>query len=141
MKFKNQSNLSLTTKILLIEDNKDQIFLIKKLSNDFNLDLDVGNNKTDFLNLINKKTYDIIICDIDLDYKFEGLDILEIFKKSNLKGKIYAFTSSAHNSEFFLEKGFHGFIEKSLKTTMSFFRQLSENYSFSKFENPELISL
>ena len=112
-------------RILVIEDNKDHINLINQLNNKYKFTIDIGHNLHDFIELTSNGTYfDLILCDIDLDYQLEGLDILDYYKKQELKGDIYAYTLSSENEVLFLEKGFKKVIKKDLNNLNGIFLEL-----------------
>lgn len=108
----------------MIEDNQEHIDLINILNRDFNYLIDVGRSISDFKNLITSKDYQLILCDLNLQYQLEGLDILKSFKQYKLTSKIYAYTSNTAEDDYFLEKGFHGVIKKNLNELEKLFVHL-----------------
>ena len=115
-------------RILVLEDNQDHIALINILNKDFNFDIDVGHNMFDFLQFIKDSKYDLLLCDLNLQYQLEGLDILKFFLSHKLVTKIFAYTSNLTDDNFFLEKGFNGVIRKNLGE----FKQLFNNLLIDK---------
>lgn len=111
-------------KILLIEDSSEHIDLITILSSRYGYQIKIGKNLADFKRLLNNCEYDLILCDLDLQYHLEGLDILKFFKKSKLTTQIYAYTSHSAEDTFFSEQGFHGVIKKNFNELKELFDQL-----------------
>ena len=101
--------------------------MINILNNEFNFEIDVGHSIFDFLQFIKDSQYDIILCDLNLEYKMEGLDILKSFKNFHtrrLDSKIYAYTNNTNEEKFFLDKGFNGVIRKNLNELKQLFTNL-----------------
>ena len=118
-------------KLLLIEDNLEIIFLAKDLAKRFNISLTLGRNTSDYLLLTKNRKYDFILCDLNLDYDFEGFDIIKFHKKSKNKSKIIAFSSENISPEIFLSNGFDDVLQKQFNHIYSF---------FEKFSNKSIIS-
>ena len=110
--------------ILLIEDNEDQINLVNLLNKEFNFKIDIVHNLREFNQIIGLSSYDIILCDIDLSYASEGLDILEVYKLSQMHGKIFAYTLSSNEEDFFIQKGFERVIKKNMDQLKLLFKDL-----------------
>ena len=115
-----------TTNILVIEDNPDHVALMNILNREFNFCIDIGSSLIDFQNMIREKNYDLIICDINMRYETEGLDILKLYKNYNLKSKIVAYTASAKDSDFFINLGFDSLIRKNLLEIRLLFKSMSQ---------------
>lgn len=115
------------SKILLIEDDSEQIDLITLLSSHYDCQIKVGKSIDDFQSLIEKNDFELIICDLNLQYQLEGLDILKSYKQNKLTAKIYAYTSYSAEDTFFLEQGFHGVIKKNFTELRELFNQLLVN--------------
>lgn len=116
-------------RILVLEDDQDHIALINILNNEFKFDIDVGNSIFDFLRFIKDSKYDLILCDLNLHYQSEGLDILKSFHSHKLDSKIFAYTSNSNEENFFIEKGFNGVIRKNLGELKQLFNNLILNKS------------
>ena len=93
--------MSNNPKFLAIDDNEDHIELIRLLNKSFNFQIDFGINIFDFLSHVNKFNYDVILCDLNLHYQKEGLDILKSYQQYGLKSKISAYTSNSADESFF----------------------------------------
>ena len=104
-------------KILLIEDNLDIIEIVKAKARKIpDIELVVGSNTLDFLDNVNRKNFDIILCDINLDFEGEGLVIVELFQRMDINAEIIAFTGSMHlTKEYLLNAGFSDVYYKNFK--------------------------
>lgn len=112
-------------KLLLIEDNNDVINLVTEVAKKFNLKLEVGSNTSDYLDLTKRFRFKFIFCDINLDYKKEGFDILKIHRKRKLKSKIIAFSSSYTPKELKSNSSFDFILEKKAEKLIDFVKSLS----------------
>ena len=126
--------------ILLIEDNEDQINLVSLLNREFNFKIDVVHNLKEFDQIIVQSSYDIILCDIDLSYASEGLDILEVYKLSQMHGKIFAYTLSSNDEDFFIQKGFERVIKKNMEELKQLFKDLERKSKKINFFLPNQIN-
>lgn len=84
------------TKLLVIDDNKDLVSMIKeyfKNHNDIMVSLD-ANDGVEGLKLIEKRQddYDVIILDLIMPNK-DGISVLETMKKKNISKKVVVLTS------------------------------------------------
>lgn len=107
---------------MLIEDNDDIINWIRAIVSRYNnITLEIGHNTADYLELIKKHQFKIVLCDISLDYKDEGFNIVKLHKKMHLKSKIVAFTSGKYQSDLIDKLGFDCYLDKSSANIIDFF--------------------
>jgi DNA-binding response OmpR family regulator len=88
-----------------------------------NIKIIIGHNTSDYLLLTKKYRFDYIFCDINLDYEFEGVDIVKMHKKRNLKRKIVAFTSGNFTDEMIFKLGFDFYLNKNIESVELFIRK------------------
>lgn len=87
----------ITMKILLIEDNKHDVFLFKN-ELDINFishELKVAANRDEFISLLDKENYDIIISDFSLP-DINGLEVLQIVKSKHPSTPFIILTGSVN---------------------------------------------
>ena len=114
-----------TVNILVIENNDDHIAIIKILNKEFNFNIDVAHNHFEFLNLVTSHfNYSLVLVDLSLDYRFEGLDIMKSYKKLGLNSKIYAYTSEKIDEQEYIQFGFDGVIRKKFLELKNLFQSL-----------------
>lgn len=111
----NHSKEEVTKKVLLVDDNKINIDIAKKLLKGYNFTIDGCLSGKECLDLIkNGKQYDLIFVDIMMP----GMDGIELFKllkqEANFNGKIIALTADALEGakEKYIGIGFDGYIPK-----------------------------
>lgn len=108
---------------MLIEDNDEVINLVTDIVERFNIKLVVGHNTSDYVDLTKRFRFQCILCDINLDYKREGFDIVKIHKKRRLKSKIVAFTSSDVSPDLTKTLGFDFFLDKKPENFVNFLKK------------------
>ena len=105
-------------KILIVEDERINrellnIFLQKKYALTFSDHLELA---TQF---IDEETFDLIITDIRLANRLDGISVLKHARKSpnNAVTPVVAYTAShtSHNQKSFVEEGFNDFITKPIR--------------------------
>ncbi len=94
--------------------------MVSEIVKKFNIKLVVGKNTSDYVDLTKRFRFPFIFCDINLDYRREGFDILKIHKKRRLKSKIIAFTSSNISPELTKDLGFDFFLDKKPENLINF---------------------
>jgi two-component system, sensor histidine kinase len=72
-------------KILLTEDNNINTFLVKKMVQKWNVDLDIAENGAEALKLVESKSFDIILMDIHLP-DIQGYEVIKMIR--NMTDKI-----------------------------------------------------
>jgi len=96
--------------ILLVEDDMIHTFIAETcLKNHFNVDS--VTNGHDALKAIEKKQYDVILMDINLnDHTLDGIQTMHRikFKRQHRRVKIIAVTASSDAREWFVKQGFDG---------------------------------
>jgi two-component system, sensor histidine kinase len=102
-------------KILLVEDNEINAFVLSKFLKDFTL-LHATNGK-EVLNLLENHKVTLVLMDINLgDPEMDGIQVLKEIRKNPEYGhtKVYAVTSYAlkGDRERFLEDGFDDYMSK-----------------------------
>ena len=108
---------------MLIEDNNEVISLVTDIVAKYNIQLIVGHNTTEYINLTKRFRFKYVLCDINLDYKREGFDIVKIHKKRRLKSKIVAFTSSDVSPDVTMTLGFDFYLEKKPENFINFLKK------------------
>ena len=68
-----------------------------------------------------------ILCDINLDYEKEGMDIIRIHGKMNRKGRIIAFSSEIYSIEELESIGFDCFLTKNADSLEMFLEKISKS--------------
>ena len=130
--------------LLVIEDDKDIINLVKAMCLKQSLQVLFASDTTEFIALIKKYEFKNVLCDIHLSYRYEGLLIARMYasiKKINIgNGKIYKFSSEPMSKKELLKNGFDDSIGKNHTEIQTF---LYNCYGFNnKFniniENVEL---
>jgi CheY-like chemotaxis protein len=83
-------------KILVVDDNDDITGLLNDLLESGGYDVTSVNNGKDALNLILKKTFDVVLLDVTMP-EFSGLDVIQSLKDSGdlEKNKIILFTAAS----------------------------------------------
>ncbi|KAA0259578.1 response regulator [Deferribacter autotrophicus] len=102
-------------KILYIEDNKNNLLLIKKILKEIFPDFVTAKSGKEGLKLLLTESPDIALIDLNLP-DINGFDIIENLKKENILDKITVIAISGytdkHTIKSVYEAGFDGFIEK-----------------------------
>ena len=111
-------------KILILEDNEDIINWVTKIAEKYKIKVEIGHNTEDYLNLTKRFRFSCVLCDLALDYKDEGLDIVKLHKKRKLKSKIVAFTSRKIEPDIIKSLGFDSYIDKNSNTLNDFIKNL-----------------
>ncbi len=104
----------LRKKILIIEDNLETQLIFKVYLRDY-YDVDLTEEADSGLELINKNNYDLILLDIHLPGKFDGVHVLkEVRNQLKLKIPIIVVTAYAMKGdrEKFIEMGANEYIAK-----------------------------
>lgn len=118
--------------LLIIEDNKEIKDLMKILANKYGISVAFAANTQEFVTQINLYKFNFILCDLNLDYDYEGYVILKIFsklrRKKGLATVIYSFTAENIPSSELLLRGFDGILKKDINHIKAF---LDKNFHFN----------
>ena len=92
----------------------------------------VAKNTAEFMSSIKMNSYNVLLCDLNLDYEHEGLTILQIYKLmlkngSIPSGKIFSFTFDSIEKKTLTEKGFDGIIDKDFDSIDRFLKEYKVN--------------
>lgn len=109
--------LTSTANILLVEDMEENRVLVQHYLKSLKCKLDVAQDGVEALERVSKKSYDLILMDLQMP-KLDGYCATSILRKKGLKTPIVALT--AHNLKEDVEKcmsiGFNGHISKPFKS-------------------------
>ncbi|MDQ7033139.1 MAG: response regulator [Desulfonauticus sp.] len=107
-------------KMLLVEDNPANRFLVKEVLSDFNVELDVASNGEEGLELLEKKRYDVVLLDLQMPI-MDGYETIRHIKsrKEFRDIPVLAFTAKAFKKEVqeLKDLGFWGVILKPINVT------------------------
>jgi response regulator RpfG family c-di-GMP phosphodiesterase len=110
-------------KFVIIDDDDISIFIIKKLIQQFNKNIEVAGFKDARLAIKHYKDFgtapnEIILLDLNMPI-FSGWDFLEEFKKSNLVGNLFILSSTINMEDEEKSRSYNtviGYISKPLNT-------------------------
>ena len=114
---KNISNLDLDKiKILVVEDNKINQMITKKILNKMQLYCDVVDNGEDAVDMVKAETYDVVLMDIHMP-GISGLEATKIIRTFDKDLTIFALTAVTLDDKMheFDEAGFNDIISKPFK--------------------------
>ena len=102
-------------RVLLVENDEVSIFVMEKiLQKRFNVT--VARNGVEAIHFTHKKTYDVILLDIDLGHSMDGTEVMDEIRKDPLNDntKIYAVTGIGlpDDGDYYEGLGFDGFFLK-----------------------------
>ena len=115
--FKDISEIELSTiKILVVEDNKINQMITKKILNKMNLNCDVVENGEDAVEQVKVVNYDVVLMDIHMP-GISGLEATKIIRTFNKELTIFALTAVTLEDKMheFDEAGFDDIISKPFK--------------------------
>ena len=115
--FKNVSEIELSTiRILVVEDNKINQMITKKILNKMNLNCDVVENGEDAVEQVKNVNYDVVLMDIHMP-GISGLEATKIIRTFNKELTIFALTAVTLEDKMheFDEAGFDDIISKPFK--------------------------
>ena len=115
--FKDIKDIDLTkVKILVVEDNKINQMITKKILNKMNLNCDVVDNGEEAVELVKENTYDVVLMDIHMP-GISGLEATKRIRSFNKELIIYALTAVTLEDKMpeFDEAGFNDIISKPFK--------------------------
>ncbi len=100
-------------KVLIIDDNEVNLYLMKEMLNLKNYHVDCATNGYEGINLFKKKDFDSVLVDITMPV-MNGLEVLKELKKYNKPTKFIAVTANAFNEQIkkYLDAGFDNVIVK-----------------------------
>ena len=108
------STLDKINKILVLDDVKENRFLLKYYLRDFPIKIDEASNANDFFEKYND-TYDIVLMDMNLP-DMHGIDIFKKLKSnsniSKQKFVVFSASSSSDERQEYLREGFSNFVSK-----------------------------
>lgn len=101
------------TQILIVEDNKINQMITKKILDKMNLNCDIVSNGEDAIETLKTNTYDIVLMDIHMP-GISGIEATKIIREFNSNIPIIALTAVTidDNIQEFNEAGFTDFISK-----------------------------
>jgi len=114
---KNISKLNITNiKILIVEDNKINQMITKKILNKMNLDCEVVDNGETAVEKVRENNYDVVLMDIHMP-GISGLEATKIIRTFNKELTIFALTAVTLEDKMheFDEAGFDDIISKPFK--------------------------
>ena len=125
-----------TIDILLIEDSNSVIDLFSVLTKKFDIKIKYAKNSYDFMTLARDHHFKYVLCDLNLDYKYEGYFISRIYsnirKVNHENGKILLFSAERETKEEFLIHGFDGSLDKNFLAIYEF---LLHNFPLRSFHD------
>ena len=114
-----ENNDPINKKILYVEDIHQNQILMKAMTQDFGIELDLAGNANECMQLCDQKTYDLILMDIQMP-EIKGVMCYEMLKaksKQNKKTPVIAFTANAEESKVnnYKAVGFNDVLTKPIK--------------------------
>lgn len=107
-------------KVLLVENDEVNIFVMEKILQK-HFRVTVARNGIEALHFTHKKTYDIVLMDIDLGHSMDGSEVLEEMRKDPLNDntKVFAVTGIGlpDDGDYYESLGFDGFFHKPVNHT------------------------
>ncbi len=100
--------------VLIVDDKKDNVKMLKKLLKDYNFNLDEAYNGKECIKKVSKKHYDLILMDIKMPV-MGGVAALKVLKRlDNFKTPVVALTADARPNaeEIYLKEGFNDYVSK-----------------------------
>jgi len=115
--FKDINDMDLSkVKILVVEDNKINQMITKKILNKMNLNCDVVDNGEEAVDMVKNNAYDVVLMDIHMP-GISGLEATKIIRTFDKKLTIFALTAVTLEDKMheFDEAGFNDIISKPFK--------------------------
>jgi len=115
--FKDINDMDLSkVKILVVEDNKINQMITKKILNKMNLNCDVVDNGEEAVDMVKNNNYDVVLMDIHMP-GISGLEATKIIRTFDKKLTIFALTAVTLEDKMheFDEAGFNDIISKPFK--------------------------
>jgi CheY-like chemotaxis protein/anti-sigma regulatory factor (Ser/Thr protein kinase) len=114
-----ENNDPINKKILYVEDIHQNQILMKAMTQDFGIELDLASNANECMQLCDQKTYDLILMDIQMP-EINSVMCYEMLKaksKQNKKTPVIAFTANAEESKVnnYKAVGFNDVLTKPIK--------------------------
>lgn len=113
--------------VLLIDDNKGISDIFKDLTKKFVFTIKFAKNTHEFIHFIENYKFRFIICDLNLDYKLEGLFIAQLFfelkKTQHLTSKIINLASESNDHKDLVKNSFDFPLKKNYPTIYNFLHQ------------------
>jgi CheY-like chemotaxis protein len=102
-------------RVLLVENDEVSIFVMEKILQK-HFTVTVARNGIEALHFTHKKTFDIVLLDIDLGHSMDGTEVLDEMKKDPLNDntKVFAVTGIGlpDDGDYYEGLGFDGFFHK-----------------------------
>lgn len=102
-------------RVLLVENDEVSIFVMEKILQK-HFTVTVARNGIEALHFTHKKTFDIILLDIDLGHSMDGTEVLDEIRKDPLNDntKVFAVTGIGlpDDGDYYEGLGFDGFYHK-----------------------------
>ncbi len=103
------------TRIVLAEDNEINVIIAQEVLNDFGCTVDVASNGFEVLELLSKKTYDIVLMDMEMPH-MNGFEATKKIRLDPKHTKLPIIAMSAHSiqdmKKMFLNEGINDYISK-----------------------------
>jgi len=102
-------------RVLLVENDEVSIFVMEKILQK-RFTVTVARNGVEAIHFTHKKTFDVILLDIDLGHSMDGTEVMDEIRKDPLNDntKIYAVTGIGlpDDGDYYESLGFDGFFHK-----------------------------
>lgn len=125
-----------TIDLLIIEEAAPIIDLFQVLTKKFNLKVKYVKNTGEFLDLAKMYNFKVVLCDLDLDYSFEGLFIARVFANirsiNRLDSKLFLFSSKKVSKNELDKFGFDELLPKEFSLIYEF---LLSNFSLKSYSD------
>lgn len=124
--------------ILVVEDNKMNLFLASKALTTMGCTVAEANNGLEALQILEHESFDIILMDIQMP-EMDGIDVTKhIREKMKLKVPIIALTANAfkHDTDYYLSIGMNDYIIKPYNQS-EFFTKIAHYYNLQKVSAEE----
>ncbi len=96
--------------MLVVEDLAMNRLLIKCIVEKTNIDLTFAENGKDFINIVNKNKFDLILMDINLGGGLDGIDLMNYMKDMNIR--IPVIVQTAYDMEYKVDVKYDDIIRK-----------------------------
>ena len=117
-----ETEVSVTTKVLVAEDNEINQLFVRELLKNLNMEVEMVHDGTEAVQSVEADDFDIVLMDIQMpgmdgDQALEAIRSLEQSEKSNIP--VIALTANAGRGERkkYLDQGFDGYLAKPVQPT------------------------
>lgn len=122
--------------ILLVEGSTAIIDLFSVLTKKFDLTIKFVKNTNEFTNITQRLSFKFVICDINLDYKYEGLFIARVYnnikKIKNNEGKILLMCPESPSENELKKLTLDGILPRGFSTIYDF---LLQNFPLRSYQD------